>query len=216
MDVLAPRILSRSFVPVVLTAEGRRGSFFTSELTLTNRGSTTAAIYYDYSASFGGGAGTAVDSLEPGRQRVIPDAIAYLKSLGVPIGSGSAGGTLAVQVFNLSTASDAAATVRVTTPVEEGSGRAGLAFPGLPPDGLLTGPCLHHRLATEQPGSLQRGGSERGERRSGESHPEDHGLQRRPRRLRGVARSCRIRPCLREGSISTTASWTWPASTTAM
>ena len=142
MDVLAPRILSRSFVPVVLTAEGRRGSFFTSELTLTNRGSTTAAIYYDYSASFGGGSGTAVDSLEPGRQRVIPDAIAYLKSLGVPIGSGSAGGTLAVQVFNLSTASDAAATVRVTTPVEEGSGRAGLAFPGLPPDGLLTGPAF--------------------------------------------------------------------------
>ena len=142
MDVLAPRILSRSFVPVILTAEGRRGSFFTSELTLTNRGSTTAAIHYDYTASFGGGAGTAVDSLEPGRQRVVPDAIAYLKSLGVPIGDGSAGGTLAVQVFNLSVASDAAATVRVTTPVEEGSGRAGLAFPGLRPEGLLTGPAF--------------------------------------------------------------------------
>ena len=142
MDVLAPRILSRSFVPVILSAEGRRGSFFTSELTLTNRGSTTAAIHYDYTASFGGGSGTAVDFLEPGRQRVIPDAIAYLKSLGVPIGEGSAGGTLAVHAFNLSAASDAAATVRVTTPVEEGSARAGLAFPGVRPEGLLSGPAF--------------------------------------------------------------------------
>ena len=121
IDVVAPRILSRSFVPVVLSAEGRRGSFFTSELTLTNRGSTTAAIYYDYTASFGGGSGSAVDSLEPGRQRVIPDAIAYLKSLGVPIGTGSAGGTLAVHVFNLASPSDAAATVRVTTPSKKGA-----------------------------------------------------------------------------------------------
>ncbi len=142
MDVLAPRILSRSFVPVILSAEGRRGSFFTSELTLTNRGSTTAAIHYDYTASFGEGSGTAVDSLEPGRQRVVPNAIAYLKSLGIPIGEGSAGGTLAVHVFNLSSASDAAATVRVTTPVEDGSARAGLAFPGVRPDGLLSGPAF--------------------------------------------------------------------------
>lgn len=83
-----------------------------------------------------------MDSLEPGRQRVIPDAIAYLTSLGVPIGSGSAGGTLAVDFSNLSSPSAAAVTVRVSTPVEEGSGRAGLAFPGLTPDGLLTGPAF--------------------------------------------------------------------------
>jgi len=142
MDVLAPRILSRTFVPVILSAKGRRGSFFTSELILTNRGSTTASIHYDYTAFLGGGSGTAVDSLEPGRQRVILDAIAYLKSLGVPIGEGSAGGTLAVHVFNLSAASDASATVRVTTPVEEGSARAGLAFPGVRPEGLLSGPAF--------------------------------------------------------------------------
>ena len=142
MDVLAPRIVSRSFVPVILSAKGRRGSFFTSELILTNRGSTTAAIHYDYTAFLGGGSGTAVDSLEPGRQRVIPDAIAYLKSLGVPIGEGSAGGTLAIHVFNLSAASDAGATVRVTTPVEEGNARVGVAFPGIRPDDLFNGPAF--------------------------------------------------------------------------
>ena len=134
---------SRLFVPIVLRSQGRKpGSFFTSELTLTNRGTTMAAVHYTYTAAFGGGSGTAADSLEPGRQRVIPDAIDYLTALGLPIGSGSAGGTLAVDFSNLSSQSAAAVTVRVTTPVEEGSGRAGLAFPGLNPDGLLTGPAF--------------------------------------------------------------------------
>ena len=133
---------SRLFVPVILRSQGRAGSFFTSELTLTNRGSSPGAIQYTYTASFGGGSGTAMASLEPGRQRVIPDAIAYLTSMGVPIGSGSAGGTLAVDFSGLSSPSDAAATVRVATPVEEGSGRAGLAYLGLDPGGLLTGPVF--------------------------------------------------------------------------
>ena len=169
---------SRLFVPVVLRSQGRAaGSFFTSEVTLTNRGSNTAAIQYTYTASFGGGSGTAMDSLEPGRQRVIPDAIVYLTSLGVPIGSGSAGGTLAVDFSNLSSPSDAAVTVRVSTPVEEG--RAGLAYLGLDPNGLLTGSSLHHRPATEQPGPLQRSGSKRGGLRRGENHPEGDGLLRR-------------------------------------
>ena len=128
---------SRLFVPIVLRSTGHAGSFFTSELTLTNRGTTTADIHYTYTAAFGGGTGTAVDSLEAGQQRIIPDAIAYLTALGLPIGDGSAGGTLAVDFFDLSSPSDFAVTVRVITPVEEG--RAGLAFMGLNPYGLLTG-----------------------------------------------------------------------------
>ena len=136
-------VRSRLFVPFVLRSQGRTvGSFFTSELTLTNRGTNTAAVNYTYTAAFGGGSGTAVDSLEAGRQQVIPDAIAYLTSLGVPITDGAAGGTLAMDFSNLSSPSDAAVTVRVSTPVEEGSGRAGLAFPGLDTDGLLTGPTF--------------------------------------------------------------------------
>ena len=128
---------SRLFVPIVLRSRGRAaGSFFSSELTLTNRGSSTAAIRYTYTAAFGGGSGTAMDSLEPGRQRIDPDAIAYLATLGIPSGSGSAGGTLAVDFSNLSSPSDAAITVRVATPVEEG--RAGLAYLGLDPNGLLS------------------------------------------------------------------------------
>ncbi|MCY3758333.1 MAG: fibronectin type III domain-containing protein, partial [Acidobacteria bacterium] len=78
-EVGAPRFHNRLFVPIVLRSQGRTpGSFFTSELTLTNRGTTTAAVNYTYKADFGGGSGLAVDYLDPGRQRVIPDAIAYL------------------------------------------------------------------------------------------------------------------------------------------
>ena len=129
------------FVPIVLRSRGQiKGSFFTSEVTLTNRGSSTAAIEYTYTASIGTGTGTATDSLRAGRQRVIPDAISYLTSRGVPIGEGTAGGTLRVDFSNLSSPSDAAVSVRVSTPVEEG--RAGLAFPGLPREGLLTGPAF--------------------------------------------------------------------------
>ena len=136
-------IQSRLFIPIVLRSPGRKpGSFFTSELTLTNRGTTTATVNFTYRAAFGRGSGTAVDSLGAGRQQVIPDVMAYLTSLGVPIGSGSAGGTLAVDFSNVSSPSAAAVTVRVSTPVEEGSGRAGLAFPGLSPDGLLAGPVF--------------------------------------------------------------------------
>ena len=134
---------SRLFVPIVLQSAGRTGgSFFTSEMILTNRGPTTAAIGYTYTAAYGGGSGTAVDSLGAGEQRVIADAITYLTALGVPVGSSPAGGTLRVDFSNLSLASDAAVTLRVTTPVEEGGGRAGLSYYGLDPAGLLTGPAF--------------------------------------------------------------------------
>ena len=134
---------SRLFVPIVLQSAGRTGgSFFTSEMILTNRGPTTAAIGYTYRAAYGGGSGTAVDSLGAGEQRVIADAIAHLRALGVPVGSSPAGGTLRVDFSNLSLASDAAVTLRVTTPVEEGGGRAGLSYYGVDPAGLLTGPAF--------------------------------------------------------------------------
>ena len=154
---------NRLFVPIVLSSRGRTpGSLFTSEMTLTNRGTTPAAIAYTYRAAFGGGSGTTMDELEPGRQRVIPDAIAYLAALGVPIGAGSAGGTLAVDFSNLSSPEVAAVTVRVATPVEEG--RAGLAFPGLNPESLLAGSAfitgLRHNGQDRSNLALQNAGEE--------------------------------------------------------
>ncbi len=132
-------ISDRMFVPIVLRSRGRADSFFTSELTLTNRSNQEAAIRYTYTASIGSGSGTAEDSLGAGQQRVIEDAIAYLTFLGVPIGEGAAGGTLRVDFSDLSSASDAAVTVRTRTPVPDG--RAGLAHVGLSAENLLTGPA---------------------------------------------------------------------------
>ncbi|HEV8266883.1 MAG TPA: hypothetical protein VGR00_01565, partial [Thermoanaerobaculia bacterium] len=128
------------FVPVVLSTSGAAGSFYTSEMTLTNRGATTLAITYDYVSATGAGSGRGHDDLPPGQQRVIPDAIAYLRSKGVPIpSSGNQVGTLNVSFSGLANPSDGAVTIRTTTPVPPGapSGRAGLAYAGLLSSQLL-------------------------------------------------------------------------------
>ena len=115
------------FVPVLLTLAGRDNALFTSELTLTNRGSEEATLYCTYTADRGGGSGTATDRLPPGRQRIESDAIGYLKSLGIPIpDSGNRLGTLRVVVSGSSAVS---AMTRTTTDVPEGL--AGLAYPGI-------------------------------------------------------------------------------------
>ena len=46
-----------TFVPVILTAAGRNDSFFTSEMTLTNRGTREARLHYTYTAHIGRGTG---------------------------------------------------------------------------------------------------------------------------------------------------------------
>ena len=75
----------------------------------------------------------------PGEQRIVPDTIAYLTSLGMPIGRGGAGGTLQVDFSGLSSAAEGAVTVRTSTPVP--GGRAGLTYPGLNATRLLDGPA---------------------------------------------------------------------------
>ena len=115
------------FVPVLLTSAGRNDAFFTSELTLTNRGSEEATLHYTYTARAGGRIGTATDSLAPGQQRIQPDAIDYLSGLGIPIpDSGNRIGTLRVEV---SGSSQVSLTTRTTTAVPDG--RAGLAYPSI-------------------------------------------------------------------------------------
>ena len=96
---------------------------------------------FTYTASFGDGSGSATTALLPaGQQTILPDAITYLRSIGIPItASGNRGGTLAVRFSGLSNAADAAATVRTTTSIPEG--RAGLAYGGTPSTSALQGPA---------------------------------------------------------------------------
>ena len=119
---------SASFtVPIVISSGGLVGSFYTSELSLTNRGTTAATVRFTYSAAFGGGGGSATDSLPAGRQKTVPDAIQYLISIGTPIpASGNRGGVLRLDFTDLSSPDAGSATVRTTTAVT--GGRAGLSY----------------------------------------------------------------------------------------
>ncbi len=138
-EVVGTTATSALTVPLVLSAEGLGGASFTSELALTNPGATDATVTYRYVSAFGGASGAATETLPAGRQKVIPDAVAHLRGLGVPVGdSGSRGGTLRVTVEGLSTYGAAAVTARTTTAVPDG--RAGVAYAGVPASKLLRFP----------------------------------------------------------------------------
>lgn len=129
------------FIPIVLDAFGVGSSHYTSELTLTNRSSRDATVRLTYTgaSSLGGGSGSTTVTLPAGRQLIEPDALGYLRRLGVPIpASGNRGGTLAVGVRGVTSMSEFAATVRTTTAVP--NGRAGLAYSGVPVFKALTEP----------------------------------------------------------------------------
>jgi hypothetical protein len=136
---------SKLFVPVALSLSGQRGSYFSSELTLVNQGNTTATVRYRYTpfAGGGGGSSTSTDQLGPGRQFVIPDAIAHLRERGIAIPvSGNRGGTLEVTFDGVLSSTLVSATVRTTSPVppDAPTGRAGLAYAGLLPGDFLFDP----------------------------------------------------------------------------
>ena len=115
------------FVPVILSSAGQKHSFFTSELTLTNRGEQDVRLDYTYTANRGEGSGAASDVLPAGRQRVETDALTYLRGLGIAIPeTGNRIGTLRVEAR---LGSEVEAVVRTTTLVPEG--RAGLAYLGV-------------------------------------------------------------------------------------
>ena len=118
-------------VPVVLDLPGR----FSSELTLSNSGTTAATVRLRYTAApvFGGaGSGSAPSfTLGAGRQQVISVAMAFLRQNGVPIPTSSnQGGSLRVEFTGLSNAGAGYASARTTAPIA-GVGRAGLSYPGI-------------------------------------------------------------------------------------
>ncbi len=115
------------FVPVILSSAGQNQSFFTSELTLTNRGEQDVRLDYTYTAHGGRGSGTASEVLPAGMQKIKTDALTYLRGLGIPIPeTGNRIGTLRVEAR---LGSEVEAVVRTTTLVPEG--RAGLAYLGV-------------------------------------------------------------------------------------
>lgn len=126
----APGVSVTRVVPIVLDLPGP--PHYSSELTLTNRGTSTATLSLKYTAApilGASGSGTVSETLLPGQQLVKTDAIAYLRGKGLAIPtSGGQGGSLRVTFSNLSSEGAAFAGARTTAP--SGNGRAGLAYPG--------------------------------------------------------------------------------------
>lgn len=126
----------RRLVPIVLDVD-TGSAHYTTELALTNPGSTTANVTLQYTAALGSGSATVSDTLAPGRQLVIPDVLSYLRGKGasIPVG-GSQGGTLLLTFTNVSATGLPAVTARTAaaTGAPLPVGRAGLAYAAHDPD----------------------------------------------------------------------------------
>jgi len=133
---------ARSFtVPIVLESRGVGGTLFSSEIVLTNRGSTEVTVDLTYTAAFGDGSGSASLAIPIGRQRILTDVISDLRSLGVPIPDGDGrGGSLRVRFSNASSPADVSVQSRVRSPF--GAGEVGVGLAPLPVTTGLTGPSI--------------------------------------------------------------------------
>ena len=69
---------------------------------------------FTYTAALSSGSGVAIDKLEAGSQRIIPDAISYLRHLGMTIPEGGSGGTVRALFSGISSPDEAAAVIRTT------------------------------------------------------------------------------------------------------
>ncbi len=139
--------LSVLTVPVVVDVGGANGARFVSEITLGNRGTTDASVDVTFTASLAlgsSGSGTSTMVVPAGRQLVFTDAIQWLRDHGLAVPDGDQGGTLRLALTGLSSGDAGFASVRTLAVLP--SGRAGLAYPALPPNGLLDAPVALYGL----------------------------------------------------------------------
>ena len=138
----APPVPVSRLLPVVVDVAGGQ-VHYTTEMALTNNTTSTLDISILYTASLGSkqGSGTGTDYLAPGEQKMIGDAISYLRARGLAIPYSEQpqeGGTLLVtfQGSDVIDPRSVSVTARTTTPTAapQPVGRAGLAYSGLQPE----------------------------------------------------------------------------------
>lgn len=143
----APGTSQARLVPIVLDVTTPI-AHYTSELTLTNTTSSALTTLLTYAASLGDGAGSGsvALTLAPGEQRIVPDAISFLRGRGLTIpgsATGPQGGTLRAvfhadrELLPAEVGILARTTTATTAPQPVGS--AGLAYLGLSPQDAITG-----------------------------------------------------------------------------
>lgn len=125
-------------VPLIADLWGRAGRW-TTELVLANRSQAPVDLRLDYRAASGAGAsgsGTVVVPLRAGEQRLIPDALSFLRSLGLAIPESTASqpqaGTLRIRAFDLPEPRVTWGGARISS--ETSRGRHGVFFAGLEPE----------------------------------------------------------------------------------
>ncbi len=105
-------------LPVVLDAPGAGGTHYTTELTLGSKAGVPVTVLLQYTASSGSGSGYARLTLAAGELRIIPDAIAFLRtrSLAIPKDGSAQVGTLRAVFQGASSPSDVFLGGRTSTP----------------------------------------------------------------------------------------------------
>ena len=105
-------------LPVVLDTPGAGGTHYTTELTLGSKAAVPVTALLQYTASAGAGSGYARVTLAPGEQRIIPDAIGFLRAsaLAIPNDGSAQIGTLRVLFQGASSPSDVFVGGRTSTP----------------------------------------------------------------------------------------------------
>jgi hypothetical protein len=122
-------------IPVVLDVKGLGTSRYATEVTLANLGATPLPLTLTYSATaqFGGASGSVPVTLAAGEQRILPDAISFLRAggLAIPGGGANVAGSLLVKA-PLGTSPDAlVAGARTYTGSTVRAGTFGVFYPGL-------------------------------------------------------------------------------------
>ena len=137
-------------VPVVLDVRAGM-AHYTTELTLTNRGSSPLSLVLSYRGSLGSAGGSVTETLPAGTQQTVPDVVRFLAERGVvfpPLADGGAhAGTLRIGVPDGSAAAFAA-VARTTSPTSSPhpDGAAGLAYAAVTPSGASSGRAVVHGL----------------------------------------------------------------------
>jgi hypothetical protein len=125
---------------------------FRTELHLVNRGTAPATLTLDYRESLSpalGAGGTATTTLAAREQRIVPDALSYLRTLGIgvgPAGAASYAGRLRVSGPAGTTGLHASGRVSSLSP---GGGAYGVFLPGVPAGEEATGEGVVTSLRAE-------------------------------------------------------------------
>ena len=137
LEIPVKGLTASRLAPIVLDVAGPGGQRYTTELVLSNPSPSPVRVDVLYTAASSlnaAGSGSAFETLAAGRQRIIPDVLAWLrgKGLAIPSDGSPQGGALRVTFDGVAAGWTPSASTRTTIP--SGAGRAGLSIPTVEPE----------------------------------------------------------------------------------